>query len=81
MTANHLHLADSAQAPPKASLKGMLLDVGVILRQDRPLAAPVIDGALRKGEVGLLVGGTKTSKTWAIIHLHTAMATGGSWLG
>ena len=81
MTANHLHLADSAQAPPKASLKGMLLDVGVILRQDRPLAAPVIDGALRKGEVGLLVGGTKSAKTWAIIHLHTAMATGGSWLG
>lgn len=46
-----------------------------------PIAEPVIDGALRKGEVGLLVGGTKTAKTWTVMHLHCAMATGGRWMG
>ena len=46
-----------------------------------PIAEPVIDGALRKGEVGLLVGGTKTAKTWTVMHLHCAMATGGTWMG
>lgn len=63
------------------SLKSRLFSTKHPANWNLPIAEPVIDGALRKGEVGLLVGGTKTAKTWTVMHLHCAMATRQSWLG
>ncbi|EQD71942.1 hypothetical protein B1B_04171, partial [mine drainage metagenome] len=51
------------------------------LRNPQKMAEPVIEGALRRGEVGLLVGASKTAKSWAIMHLHCALAAGGEWMG
>lgn len=43
--------------------------------------APIIDGMLRERELMQVVGGSKTLKTWATLHLAVAVATGGEFLG
>ncbi len=46
------------------------------LSDPEPMAEPVIDGGLRRGEVGLWTGATKTAKSWSILHWHCAIAAG-----
>jgi hypothetical protein len=45
------------------------------------LAEPVIDGLLRRTEVGNLVAAPKTGKSWAALILAMAVATGSKWFG
>lgn len=73
-------LADLQSAATPADTD-TLIHAADLLAENPPLAEPVIDGALRRGEVGLLIGAPKTCKSWAVLHLHCAVATGGSWLG
>lgn len=42
---------------------------------------PLIGGLLRKGEVMNLVAAPKTGKSWAVMQLALALASGGDWLG
>ena len=57
-----------------------ILDIAVNatdqLSDPEPMAEPVIDGGLRRGEVGLWTGATKTAKSWSILHWHCALAAG-----
>ncbi len=57
-----------------------ILDIAVNatdqLSDPEPMAEPVIDSGLRRGEVGLWTGATKTAKSWSILHWHCAIAAG-----
>jgi len=47
-----------------------------------PVAAPLIgDGLLRAGELGMIHGRDGSRKSWALLHLATALATGTYWFG
>lgn len=46
-----------------------------------PLAAPLIEGMLRKGHKMLLAGPSKAGKSFALIELCLAIASGGAWMG
>lgn len=46
-----------------------------------PLAPPLIDGILREGHKMLLAGPSKAGKSYALIELTCAIATGTSWMG
>lgn len=71
-----LHAAATPAEPPR-SILDLCHNVAGLLSDPKPLAEPIIDGGLRRGEVGLWVGGTKTAKSWSIMHWHIAVATGG----
>ena len=59
-----------------------LPDFEVIDDFERPeLDPPLIDGILRQGHKMLLSGPSKAGKSFAMIELAIAIATGGSWLG
>lgn len=45
------------------------------------LAPTIIDGVLRRGHKMLLAGGSKASKSFALIELALAISEGGEWLG
>lgn len=45
------------------------------------LAQEIIKGVLRKGHKMLFTGGSKVGKSWAMIGLALALASGGEWLG
>ena len=66
--------AEPMEPPPT------ILDIAVNaidqLSDPEPMAEPVIDGGLRRGEVGLWTGATKTAKSWSILHWHCAIAAG-----
>jgi hypothetical protein len=52
------------------------------LDRERPERGPVvIDGILREGSVGTLISSSKARKTWMIMALAVAAASGGQWLG
>ena len=46
-----------------------------------PLMPEVIEGTLRKQDVFAVTGGSKSSKTFLLLELAVAVATGGEWLG
>ena len=46
-----------------------------------PLAPPVIEGILRKGHKLMLAGPSKAGKSFALLELAMAIASGGHWLG
>lgn len=46
-----------------------------------PLAEPLIEGVLRKGHKMLLAGPSKAGKSYALMQLCVAIATGGKWFG
>ena len=48
---------------------------------ERDLAPEVINGVLRKGHKMLLGGSSKAGKSFALIELAAALASGGKWLG
>lgn len=52
------------------------------LLAENPQRGPaIIDGLLRTGAVGTLIGGSKTRKSWLVAWLIAAALTGGEWLG
>lgn len=69
--------AAATPAEPPPSILDLCNNVADLLADPKPLAEPIIDGALRRGEVGLWVGATKTAKSWSLMHWHIAIATGG----
>ena len=71
-----LHAAAMPAEPPR-SILDLCHNVADLLSDPKPLAEPIIDGGLRRGELGLWVGATKTAKSWSIMHWHIAVATGG----
>ncbi len=75
-------LAEISATDETSALPRSILDcchnVADLLADPKPLAEPIIDGGLRRGEVGLWVGATKTAKSWSIMHWHIAIATGGN---
>lgn len=42
---------------------------------------PLVDGLIRQGEVATFVGGSKSRKSWLLMHLCMSIAAGLPWLG
>ncbi len=45
------------------------------------LAEPIIDGVLRRGHMMMIAGPPKAGKTWSMVQLAYAVATGNRWMG
>lgn len=58
-----------------------ILSYGQLLADDPQRAPAVIDGLLRQGGIGTLIGGSKTHKSWAAAALAAAVISGGTWFG
>jgi len=69
-------LPSTAQGPPAIGYP--ISDESEIARW--PERAPIINGVMRAGEVGLLVGPPKTKKTFITLDLANSLASGGNWL-
>lgn len=51
-------------------------------QQNPPIIEPeIISGVLRKGEKMIITAPSKAGKTWALVNLAEAIATGGEWFG
>ena len=56
-------------------------DMSALLKKPIVLPLDIIDGLLSKGGKMLLGGGSKSFKTWMLIDIATAVASGSEWLG
>lgn len=54
--------------------------VGELLAAYPKLRPPVIDGLLRQGETANVIAAPKVGKSWAMLDMVFAVATGGKWL-
>ncbi len=54
--------------------------VGELLAAYPKLRPPVIDGLLRQGETANVIAAPKVGKSWAMLDMLFAVATGGKWL-
>jgi hypothetical protein len=55
--------------------------LGELRAQDLPTPHPVVDGIIRRGELGVIGGASKSFKSWAALDLALAVACGRTWLG
>lgn len=67
---------DFAPKPPPGPLS-----VRTLLRAYTQLRAPIIQGLLRRGETMNIIAPPKTGKSWLVLGLAMAVATGRKWLG
>ena len=74
--ANPFADAEEVELPPLSPVN--FLDLATSNPQRGPA---IIDGMLRVGAVGTLIGGSKTRKSWLVGWLISAALTGGEWLG
>jgi hypothetical protein len=54
--------------------------IGQLWQNDPHLREPVIDGLLRRGQVGNLISTSKSYKTYLVLNLAVTSATGRTWL-
>ena len=66
----------SAQEQPK-----MFWTTRELIETFQNMKEPLIDGLLRREEVMNIVAAPKTGKSWLVLQLAIALATGGDWLG
>ena len=52
-----------------------------LIRRYPSLRTPIIDGLLRQGEVMNIIAAPKSGKSWLVLDLLAAVATGSPWLG
>jgi len=57
------------------------IDAADFLAEPMPLADPVIEGLLRRGETGTLVSSSKARKSWTAQEACIGVAIGGTWFG
>ena len=57
------------------------LSLGDLVERHPELRPPVIHGLLRKGETANVIASSKVGKSWLVIDLALAQATGSPWLG
>lgn len=78
--AQRIELERLVNQPPDlaALLGGMTLDD--LARTHPEPRPPVIDGLLRRGQVGFIVGSSKSNKTWATMQLALDAVSGALWL-
>lgn len=62
-------------------LRGTMSDAHEALIDPPPLAPELIEGLLRMGHKMTITGASKAGKSWALIELAVALATGGDWMG
>lgn len=67
---------DFAPKPPAEPMS-----VQKLLRAYTQLRAPIIQGLLRRGETMNIIAPPKTGKSWLVLGLAMAIATGRKWLG
>ena len=72
----------ASESVAKWRSQSLLADVDSLTGMNTPkLAEPIIDGVLRRGHILMLTGPPKAGKSWAMVQLAYAVATGGEWLG
>lgn len=57
------------------------ISAGTLIKRHPQMRTPIIDGLLRSGETMNIIAGPKTGKSWLMIDLALAVATGRPWLG
>lgn len=57
------------------------ISIGKLCEDNPRLAAPVIDGLIRRGEVGNIIAPPKSKKTWMTYGIALSAVVGESWLG
>jgi AAA domain len=74
---------EGRNGPPAADLGALaaLLTLGQLTDRYQCLRPPVIHGLLRRGEVMNVIASSKVGKSWLVIDLALAVATGAYWLG
>lgn len=72
-------------APPGSGALGPRLPewrtFGELQAADLPTPPAIVDGLLRKGEISVLGGASKSFKSWAALDLALAVACGRPWMG
>lgn len=58
-----------------------ILSAAALVKRYPTLRPPLLPGLLRRGETANIVGAPKMSKSWNVLHLAIAFATGSEWLG
>lgn len=80
-----LRASDSKEAAPlmqpAAPPAPQFVSVRQLMAACPTLRAPVIEGLLREGETMNLIASPKTGKSWLVLDLAIAVATGRPWLG
>lgn len=71
----HPPMPDTEPPPPQ------FISVRQLMAACPALRPPVIDGLLREGETMNLIASPKTGKSWLVLDLAIAVATGRHWLG
>jgi hypothetical protein len=87
-------LDDAARTPPSQRVRSTAVepppptpeplqyrDAWAAIANPAPMAEVIIEGLLRRGETGNIIGATKVAKSWLAMQLLLAGATGGEWLG
>lgn len=67
--------------PPPSGLRPRLRSAGELIQAHPQLRPPVIHGLLREGERLNIIATPKTGKSWIVLDLTLAVASGRSWLG
>ncbi len=73
--------ANGEQAEPVANTLPAIVDAAQFLIEKITPPAELVTGILHKGSKLVLGGGSKTFKTWTLLDLSVAVATGETWLG
>ena len=68
--------ADAPAPKPSQIVKPTFVTVGDLLAQFPSQREPVIEGLLRRGEVGNLVSAPKMNKSWLLLHIALCVAFG-----
>ena len=72
----HSYSTKATESPPP-----QFISVRQLMAACPALRPPVIDGLLREGETMNLIASPKTGKSWLVLDLAIAVATGRPWLG
>ena len=78
-----VQIAPMLDANPQQSVRPKLIfhDAWEASFKPKPLKECIIEGMLRRGEVGNVIASTKTGKSWFGLMLLLSVATGKDWLG
>jgi hypothetical protein len=63
------------------SRRAPILPAGKFADESLPEPPQVIYGIIRAGQVGMMAASSKAGKSWALLSMAMAVATGGDWMG
>jgi len=74
-------IVENPDGTPAKKILPAIISLDDLFAEDLQEPEHLIDGVLHKGTKMILGGGSKSFKTWTLMELALALATGGDWLG